>query len=94
MDNLLTLLKELESTTLSTEPDRVLNNLEDCPEAELIQSLSGLANDLLIDHEGRCIWSLHDELTNAGFPVFAGEKDSFGWLTGCIQTTKGIIVYG
>ena len=93
MDNLLTLLKELESTTLSMEPDRVLNSLHNCPEAELIQSLSGLASDTLVDHEGRCIWHLHDTLSDAGFPVFAGEKDSFGWLTGCIQTTKGIIVY-
>jgi hypothetical protein len=94
MDNLLTLLKELESTTLSMEPDRVLNTLENCPEAELIESLSGLASDLLINDEGRCIWDLHNELSNAGFPVFAGERDSFGWLTGCIQTSKGIVIYG
>ena len=94
MDNLLKLLKELESTTLSTEPDRVLNNLEDCPEAELITRISNWASSTLINEAGRCIWDLHDELANAGFPVFAGEKDSFGWLTGCIQTSKGIVIYG
>jgi len=94
MDNLLTLLKELESTTLSMELDRVLNNLEGCPEAELITRISNWASSTLINEAGRCIWDLHDVLSNAGFPVFAGEKDSFGWLTGCIQTSKGIIIYG
>ena len=30
----------------------------------------------------------------AGFDVFAGEQDRFGWLTGCIQLKRGIIVFG
>ena len=30
----------------------------------------------------------------AGFDVFAGEQDRFGWLTGCIQTKRGVIVFG
>ena len=30
----------------------------------------------------------------SGYDVTAGEKDSYGWLTGCIHTNKGIIVYG
>ena len=55
---------------------------------------SGLACDALIDFNGKNIWENHDILGGAGFPVFPGERDSFGWLTGCIQTKKGIIVYG
>jgi len=30
----------------------------------------------------------------AGFDVYAGERDSFGWLTGCIELKSGIIVFG
>ena len=33
-------------------------------------------------------------LKDNGFNVYAGERDSFGWLSGCIETRKGIIVYG
>ena len=29
-----------------------------------------------------------------GFDVFAGERDRFGWLTGCIRVKHGIIVFG
>ena len=33
-------------------------------------------------------------ICDAGYKVFPGERDSFGWLSGCIQTTKGIVVFG
>lgn len=52
------------------------------------------AKDLLIDSNGQCCWDAIVELNDNGFFVFCGERDSFGWLTGCIQTKKGIIVYG
>ncbi len=52
------------------------------------------ASDLLIDGNGQCRWDAIAELNDNGFFVSAGERDSFGWLTGCIQTKKGIIVYG
>ena len=48
----------------------------------------------LITKEGRPDWHAHAVLKGNGFPVTCGEKDSFGWLTGCIHTNKGIIVYG
>ena len=53
-----------------------------------------LADALLITSEGKCDWKNIDTVIEAGFDVFAGEQDSFGWLTGCIRTKKGIIVYG
>jgi len=34
------------------------------------------------------------EIKNAGFDVFPGEQDRFGWLTGCIQMKRGIIMFG
>ena len=30
----------------------------------------------------------------AGYDVYAGEQDSFGWLTGCIEMKRGVIVFG
>jgi hypothetical protein len=29
-----------------------------------------------------------------GYDVYPGEHDSYGWITGCIKTTRGIIVFG
>ena len=33
-------------------------------------------------------------IRKAGFHVYAGEQDRFGWLTGCIEMKRGIIVFG
>lgn len=33
-------------------------------------------------------------IKQAGFDVYAGEQDRFGWLSGCIQLKKGTIVFG
>lgn len=59
-----------------------------------IDGIINLANETLITSNGQCHWDNIDKVKKAGFNVFAGEKDSFGWLTGCISTKKGIIVYG
>lgn len=48
----------------------------------------------LITDTGECNWDNIKTLKESGYNVFPGEKDSFGWLTGCIKTNKGIIVYG
>jgi hypothetical protein len=34
------------------------------------------------------------ELAKAGYHTFPGEQDRFGWLTGCIQLSRGVIVFG
>lgn len=49
---------------------------------------------VLITNEGNPDWRAHAVLKGNGFLVTKGESDSFGWLTGCIHTNKGIIVYG
>jgi transketolase len=33
-------------------------------------------------------------LQKHNYYVYPGEQDRFGWLTGCIDTSKGTIVYG
>ena len=59
-----------------------------------VQELILLANEHLVKNDGRCHWINHERLKAHGFSVTCGEKDSFGWLTGCVHTKHGIIVYG
>jgi len=85
LEKLLILLKAIDEDPLQEDNyDKILHN----------SLAEGLATDALIDETGHCIWDNHEILAHAGFSVFPGERDRFGWLTGCIQTKKGIIVYG
>ena len=59
-----------------------------------VQELILLANEHLVKNDGRCHWINHERLKAHGFSVTCGEKDSFGWLTGCVHTKHGIFVYG
>jgi hypothetical protein len=34
------------------------------------------------------------DMSDGKYWIYPGETDSFGWLTGCIKTPVGIIVYG
>lgn len=62
-----------------------------------VEECEEMANALLISAGGRCNWGnimvLKQEYL---FEVYAGEKDSFGWLTGCIGFPDGerVLVYG
>lgn len=84
LKKIIELLKEVDASDLPDNYDGFITNNE----------INNLACDSLIDSNGRCIWENHEVLGDAGFQVFPGEQDRFGWLTGCIQTKKGIIVYG
>lgn len=55
-----------------------------------------MANELLIASNGRCNWENIKKLKSCGFDVYAGEKDSFGWLAGCIgfPDHERVLVYG
>lgn len=69
------------------------NGTPDKPDSD-VQKLIELANQHLINKDGSCHWINHHRLEVHGFPVTCGEKDSFGWLTGCVETKHGIFVYG
>jgi len=60
----------------------------------LVQKVVDLADEELITKKGDCNSTAHNLLKRAGFNVTCGERDSFGWLSGVIHTTKGMIVYG
>ena len=61
-----------------------------------VEECESMANGLLICNGGRCNWENIRNLKSHGFDVYAGEKDSFGWLTGCIEYPDGerVLVYG
>lgn len=61
-----------------------------------VEECEEMANALLISMGGRCNWGNIRKLGEYGFGVYAGEKDSFGWLTGCIGFPDGerVLVYG
>lgn len=98
-------LRELEASPLTdaelgcytSEEDgkRYFGNIENTEEVHpLLDEIDTLANGELITSQGQAAFSAHKQLEYAGFKVFCGERDSFGWLIGCIRTSRGIICYG
>jgi len=59
-----------------------------------LNKILSLVDELLINDKGGCNWDNISILEDYGYSVGPGEKDSFGWLTGVIDTSKGAIVYG
>lgn len=91
----LTLIDELRQLEQSDLPQRTYLTDGD-PDAldSRISAIVDLADIMLITNSGGCDWTNIEALRNAGFNVTAGERDSFGWLSGVIHTSKGRIVYG
>lgn len=60
------------------------------------KQVEGFACLALINKDGSCNYKEMDKLRSLGYDVFPGEKDSFGWLTGCIRSkeTNAVVVYG
>lgn len=89
MEELKSLLESVNAMNIPDKPDQMLEESN-----ELIERIVTLASCALIDDNGRNIWENHKILEESGFSIFPGERDRFGWLSGCIQTKKGFIVYG
>lgn len=57
-------------------------------------------SDLLITDAGHCNWdNMQYVIDKGGYNIHAGERDSFGWLTGVIEKrypngTRKSIIYG
>lgn len=57
----------------------------------LVKTVIYLADDYLTGNENfKNIITVRE----SGFLVFPGEQDRFGWLVGCIQLKRGIIMFG
>lgn len=64
---------------------------------DLKNELDEAASGLLIEEDGSPAYDLMLDLRKLSvgkYYVTPGEVDSFGWLTGCLHTPKGILVYG
>lgn len=87
MDRLILLLREIDADeTIPNDKNTIL---------ECSKEIQSLAMELFIDEQGNPIFDNMDVLQQiSGFYIFPGERDRFGWLTACIQTKKGIIVFG
>lgn len=88
MNNLINMLMKLEEDS-TIEESAILD-----PNNSLVHDISCEAEALLITNEGYCNWDNIEKLKSYGYQVFPLERDSFGWLTGGISTTKGVIAYG
>ena len=86
-------LKELEAFHLdSIYEDHIF--FDDYAADMMLSDIQYMAEDFLITDTGACHWDNINALKDAGYNVTPGEQDSSGWLTGCIHTQKGIILYG
>lgn len=96
LDELLRSLDVLYSKDIkesSTENDDGNRYFKEFPVSDYVE---GLCCACLIASNGTCNWENIHILKNHGYDVFAGDKDSFGWLTGCVQKNDDdrILVYG
>ena len=57
----------------------------------LIDAVIELANDCLTGNEN---FKNIITIRKSGFDVYAGEQDIFGWLVGCIELKRGVIMFG
>ena len=86
-------LKALEALTIESKyPDIIF--FDDYAADTMLADIQCMAEDYLITDSGHCNWDNITALKDAGYDVTPGEQDCSGWLTGCIHTAKGIIVYG
>jgi hypothetical protein len=61
------------------------------PDHLIIHALLFLAEDCLTGPDG---YKHIHELKKQGWNIHPGDQDRFGWLTGCIELKRGLIVFG
>ena len=60
----------------------------------LVNAATYLANEYLIADDGHPDRRSIDIIIDAGFHIYPEEQDRFGWLTGRIQLSRGVIIFG
>lgn len=90
MENLVALLNALDRTSLPNN-DGILTPYHH----PLVTDIENAACDLLVSSDGEVQYDMLDVLFKKhGYFVFPGDRDRYGWLTGCIRTKKGVVVFG
>lgn len=93
MRTLVALLRQLESDP-TIKSSKYLTDGEEGTRHPLIEDIDTAACNALITDKGSVSYYAIEQLKAYGYKVTKGESDSFGWLSGCIHTNKGIIVFG
>lgn len=89
------MIEELINTLRAIEENPSIEVYDECiPEHfDSVRTASDLAAVCLVV-DGRRDWNAELRLQAEGFRVVCVERDSFGWLVGGIETSKGLILYG
>jgi hypothetical protein len=91
MNRLVECLKIVDESSLPSDRDVRLDTVDH----PLIDEIIFIAERLLIDDKGQANFDEIDRLCNEhGYFIYPGERDKFGWVTACLQTKKGFIVFG
>lgn len=91
MQRLVECLKIVDASSLPDNTDVRLDEVDH----PLVQEIEFIATRLLITENGEPDFDLIDQLFKEhGYFVYPGERDRFGWVTACLQTKKGFIVFG
>lgn len=61
---------------------------------ELQNEIESLCSHYLINNNGGCNFDNIKKLRNNGYCIYAAEKDSYGWLIGCINKDNKYVYYG
>ena len=95
MDTLVRALRTFEATTAIPDVDGDDTYMLHSSDHPLVDVIKSLACDVLITESGYPNFSAIDTLWHEHqYFITPGEKDSIGWLTACLHTKKGTIVFG
>lgn len=63
---------------------------------ELRREAENLCDEYLIGPFGECNWDNINKLKIRGYDVYPGERDSYGWVTGCVRKhgDRRVLIYG
>jgi len=78
-------------TYLNEDNNVAVENGVYSPSQALVHAVLYLAEDCLTGADGDA--HIH-YLRQQGWDIHPGDQDRFGWLTGCIQLRRGMIVFG
>lgn len=95
MDVLVRALEALEASSAIPDVDGDDTIVLQTSQHPLIEVIVSLADDLLITKSGQPNFSAIDRLWHDHqYFITPGERDRFGWLTACLHTKKGTIIFG
>lgn len=91
MERLVECVKLIEASSLPEDSEAHLDVIDH----PLIDEIVFIATRLFIDDKGEPLFDEIDRLHREyDYFIYPGERDRFGWVTACLQTKKGVIVFG